>query len=52
MILDHVGCQNNCFWPVLALRKPQIALKMGLFGTKNGSKKGVYIVIRAIFFLR
>ena len=43
MILDHMECQNKCFWrvlslwwPVLALVKSQKALKMGAFGTKNG----------------
>ena len=47
MILDHMECQNKCFWcvlsswwPVLALVKPQNDLKMGCFGTKNGSKMG------------
>ena len=45
MILDHMECQNKCFWrvlsswwPVLALLKSQNALKKGCFGTKNGSK--------------
>ena len=48
-ILDHMECQNKCFWrvlsswwPVLALVKAQNALKMGCFGinkwVKNGSK--------------
>ena len=43
VILDHLGCSNKCFWPVfspwgriLAVPKPQNALKMGRFGTKNG----------------
>ena len=44
MILDDMECQNKCvlssWWPVLALLKSQIALKMGSFGTKNGSKMG------------
>ena len=47
MILDHMECQNKCFWrvlsslwPVLAFLKSQNALKMGCFGTKNGSKMG------------
>ena len=47
MTLDHMECQNKCFWcvlsswlPILALPKPQNALKMGCFGTKNGSKIG------------
>ena len=47
MILDHMECQNKCFWhvlsswwPVLALPKSQNAMKMGCFGTKNGSKMG------------
>ena len=45
MILDHMECQNKCFWrvlsswwPVLALLKSQNAMKMGW--TKNGSKMG------------
>ena len=47
MTLDHMECQNKCcwrilssWWPVLALLKSQNALKMGYFGTKNGSKMG------------
>ena len=47
MILDHMECQNKCFWrvlsswwPVLALLKSQNALKMGCLATKNGSKMG------------
>ena len=47
MILDHMECQNNCFWrllsswwPVLALLKSQKALKRGCFATKNGTKMG------------
>ena len=28
------------WWPILVLRKSQNALKMGCFGTKNGSKMG------------
>ena len=49
MIVDHMECQNECFWrvlsswwPVLALPNPksQNALKMHCFGTKNGSKMG------------
>ena len=47
MILDHMECQNKCFWrvlsswwPVLAVLKSQNALKMGCFATKNGSKMG------------
>ena len=47
MILDHFGCSNTCFWPVLSTwwrvlghRKPENALKMGRFKTKNGSKMG------------
>ena len=47
MILDDMECQNKCFrrvfsswWPVVALLKSQNALKMGCFGTKNGSKMG------------
>ena len=47
MILDHVRRYNKCFWtvlslwwPILVLRKSQNALKMGCFGTKNGSKMG------------
>ena len=45
VILDHMECQNRCFWrflsswwPVWALLKCQNALKMGRFETKNGSK--------------
>ena len=45
MILDHMACQNKCFWcvlslwwPVVALLKSQNALKMGWFGTKDQSK--------------
>ena len=45
MILDHMECQNKCFWrvlsswlPVLALLKIPKCLEMGCFGTKNGSK--------------
>ena len=45
MILEHVRRYNKCFWtvlrlwwPILVLRKSQNALKMGCFGTKNGSK--------------
>ena len=47
LFLDHLGCTNNCFedvlspwWRVLGDGKSQNALKMGLFGTKNGSKMG------------
>ena len=47
MIPDHMECQNKCFWrvlsswlPVLALPNSQNALKIGDFGTKNGSKMG------------
>ena len=48
LFLDHLGCSNKCFWPDLsrwwpglALRKCQNALKMGLEnGTKNWSKMG------------
>ena len=43
VILDHMECQNKCFWrvlsswwPVVALLKSQNALKMSCFGTKNG----------------
>ena len=46
MILDHMECQNKCFWrvlsslwPVVAPLKSQNALKMGYF-EKNGSKMG------------
>ena len=46
-IPDHMKCQNKClwrvlslWWPVVALLKSQNALKMGCFGTKNGSKMG------------
>ena len=45
MILDHVRRYNRCFWtvlslwwPILVLRKPQNALKMGGFGTKKWVK--------------
>ena len=45
VIVDHMECQNNCFWrvlsswwPVLALQKSQNALKMGCFGTKKELK--------------
>ena len=47
LFLDHLGCTNKCFepipspwWRFLGHRKGQNALKMGLFGTKNGSKMG------------
>ena len=47
LLLDHLGCSNRCFWPVLspwwpvlAVGKSQDALKMARFGTKNGSKMG------------
>ena len=49
MILDHMECQNKCFWrvlsqwwPVVALLKSQNALKMGCFGGGGGraSKTG------------
>ena len=47
MILDHLGCSNKCFKPILSLRsrvlahgKCQNALKMGRCGTKSGSKMG------------
>ena len=47
MILDHLGCSNKCFPPILSpLRRvlapgnTQNALKMGHFRTKNGSKMG------------
>ena len=30
----------SLWWPILVLRKSQNALKMGCFGTKNGSKMG------------
>ena len=47
MILDHERRYNKCFWtvlslwwPILVLRKSQNALKMGCFGSKNGSKMG------------
>ena len=49
LVLDHLGCSNRCFspvlspwWRVLGHGKSQNALKMGRFGTqkwvKNGSK--------------
>ena len=47
VILDHFGCSNTCFWPVLSPwwrvlghGKSENALKMGRFKTKNGSKMG------------
>ena len=47
LFLDHLGCSNKCFsavlspwWRVLGHGKSQNALKMGHFGTKNGSKMG------------
>ena len=47
LFLDHLRCSNKCFrpvlspwWPVLILQNSQKALKMGCFGTKNGSKMG------------
>ena len=49
MILDHMECQNKCFWrvlsswwPVLALLKYQNASKMGCFGTKKWVKNGFF----------
>ena len=30
----------SLWWPILVLQKSQNALKMGCFGTKNGSKMG------------
>ena len=48
MILDHMECQNRCFWrvlsplwPVFPLLQSQNALEMGCFGTINGSKMGL-----------
>ena len=47
VILDHLGCSNKWFKPILSLWRrvlapgnSQNALKMGHFGTKNGSKMG------------
>ena len=53
MVINYLWCpamlswQCVCFWtvlslwwPILVLRKSQHALKMGCFGTKNGSKMG------------
>ena len=47
MILDHVRRENKCFWTflilwwaILVLQKSENALKIGCFGTKNGSKMG------------
>ena len=48
MILDHMECQNKCFWrvlsswwPVVALLESQNALKISSFGTKRkGPKMG------------
>ena len=45
LFLDHLGCSNKCFWDVLSPwwrvlghGKSQNALKMGRFGTNNGTK--------------
>ena len=45
--LDHLGCSNKCFWAILSPwwrvlghGKSQNTLKMGRFGTNNGSKMG------------
>ena len=47
VILDHSGCSNKWFGPILSpwcrvlgLQKSQNALKRGWFTTKNGSKLG------------
>ena len=47
LFLDHLGCSNKCFWAILSPwwrvlghGKSQNALKMGRFGTNNGSKMG------------
>ena len=47
LFLDHLGCLNKCFWAVLSPwwrvlghGKSHNALKMGRFGTNNGSKMG------------
>ena len=47
LLLDHLGCSDKCFWailspwwPALGHGKSQNALKMGRFGTNNGSKMG------------
>ena len=47
LFLDHLGCSNKCFWAmlspwwrVLGHGKSQNALKMGRFGTNNGSEMG------------
>ena len=46
-ILDHMECQNKCFWrvlsslwPVVALLKIPECLENGLFWTKKRSKMG------------
>ena len=51
LFLDHLVCSNKCFsavlspwWRVLGHGKSQNALKMGHFGTKNGSKMGQKLV--------
>ena len=45
VILDHLGCSNKCFWPVLspwchvlAHAKFKNAWKMGRLGSKDASK--------------
>ena len=47
LFLHHLGCSNKCFYAVLSPwwrdlghGKSQNALKIGRFGTKNGSKMG------------
>ena len=47
LFLDHLGCSNKCFWAILSPwwcvlghEKSQNSLKMGRFGTNNGSKMG------------
>ena len=47
LFLDHLGCSNKCvwallspWWRVLGHGESQNALKMGRFGTNNGSKIG------------
>ena len=55
LFLDHLGCSNKCFWPVLrpwwrvlGHGKSQNALKMGRFGTNNASKMGQKRVFREV----
>ena len=52
IVLDHMECQNKCFWrvltlwwPVLSLPESQNALEMGCFATKMGQKR-----VKNVFF--